>query len=99
MYGDIFTEPNKPNKDGVKRGFFRLLTNTRCTRLCPKSTLVQSKNMEIAFVSVRSPMFPMIPLLNRSCREVQDLLGARLHGTAEPPETNFSIVAKVIFFI
>ncbi|KAF9457214.1 putative pyranose oxidase [Collybia nuda] len=32
VFEDMFTDPNKKNADGMKRGFFRLLTNTRCTR-------------------------------------------------------------------
>ncbi|KAJ7757744.1 putative pyranose oxidase [Mycena maculata] len=32
VYGDMFTNPDKLNKQGVKRGYFKLLTNTRCTR-------------------------------------------------------------------
>ncbi|KAJ6600287.1 putative pyranose oxidase [Mycena vulgaris] len=32
VYGDMFTNPTKLNKDKVKRGYFKLLTNTRCTR-------------------------------------------------------------------
>lgn len=33
VYGDMFTNPNKLNAEGVQRGRFRLLTNTRCTKL------------------------------------------------------------------
>ncbi|KAJ6503796.1 putative pyranose oxidase [Mycena sanguinolenta] len=32
VYGDMFTNPTKLNKHKVKRGYFKLLTNTRCTR-------------------------------------------------------------------
>ncbi|KAJ7107426.1 putative pyranose oxidase [Mycena epipterygia] len=32
VYGDMFDEPAKLNKANDKRGYFKLLTNTRCTR-------------------------------------------------------------------
>ncbi|KAJ7626525.1 hypothetical protein DFH06DRAFT_1141836 [Mycena polygramma] len=32
IYGDIFDEQDKQSKGKVKRGYFKLLTNTRCTR-------------------------------------------------------------------
>ncbi|KAL6304157.1 putative pyranose oxidase [Sparassis latifolia] len=33
VYGDMFTKPEKQNSQEKKRGYFKLLTNTRCTRL------------------------------------------------------------------
>ncbi|KAJ7107339.1 putative pyranose oxidase [Mycena epipterygia] len=32
VYGDMFTNREKENKQGVKRGYFKILANTRCTR-------------------------------------------------------------------
>jgi hypothetical protein len=32
VYGDMFTNPGKKNAQGEKRGYFKLLTNTRCTK-------------------------------------------------------------------
>jgi len=32
VFGDLFTNPTKKNKEGKQRGVFKLLTNTRCTR-------------------------------------------------------------------
>ncbi|KAJ7028772.1 putative pyranose oxidase [Mycena alexandri] len=51
VYGDMFTNPNKQNKQGVKRGYFKLLTNTRCTRFeLDSSTTVGHK---VALVEVQ----------------------------------------------
>ncbi|KAJ7021158.1 putative pyranose oxidase [Mycena alexandri] len=51
VYGDMFTDPNKQNKQGVKRGYFKLLTNTRCTRFeLDSSTTVGHK---VALVEVQ----------------------------------------------
>ncbi|KAF7292249.1 GMC oxidoreductase [Mycena indigotica] len=33
IYGDMFTNPNKMNGDGTRRGVFKLLPNTLCTKL------------------------------------------------------------------
>lgn len=38
VFGDMFTNPDKENAKGKKRGYFQLLTNTRCTRLELKPT-------------------------------------------------------------
>ncbi|KAJ7587789.1 putative pyranose oxidase [Mycena floridula] len=51
IFGDMWTNPNKENSNGRKRGYFTLLTNTRCTKLHlnPNSTT----GHDIAFVEVR----------------------------------------------
>ena len=37
IFGDMFTHPNKLNESGTVRGVFKLITNTRCTRLITES--------------------------------------------------------------
>jgi len=50
VYGDMFLKRDKKNKQGVQRGTFVLLTNTRCTRLVVDG---QSGEPEIKLVEVR----------------------------------------------
>lgn len=58
VYGDMFTNPKKKNKKGVQRGYFRLLTNTQCKRLHPKTPLASARaNIELGIASVAAFVF------------------------------------------
>ncbi|KAJ7175098.1 putative pyranose oxidase [Mycena crocata] len=50
VYGDMFTNPDKLNKKGVKRGYFKLLTNTRCTRFVLDSSVTRGHKVGLVEV-------------------------------------------------
>ncbi|KAJ7754829.1 putative pyranose oxidase [Mycena metata] len=50
VYGDMFTNPTKQNKQGVRRGYFKLLTNTRCTRFELDSSTTDGHKVALAEV-------------------------------------------------
>jgi len=49
VYGDLFTNPTKKNAQGKQRGYFKLITNTRCTRL----KLEPGNELKIGLVEVK----------------------------------------------
>ncbi|KAI0314588.1 putative pyranose oxidase [Amylostereum chailletii] len=51
VFGDMFTNPDKTNAEGIVRGCFRLITNTRCTRLLTGTT--GNTNVEINIAEVQ----------------------------------------------
>lgn len=49
VYGDLFTNPTKKNAQGKQRGYFKLITNTRCTRF----ELEPGNELKIGLVEVK----------------------------------------------
>ncbi|KAI0689662.1 putative pyranose oxidase [Cytidiella melzeri] len=83
VYYDIFDQSlfGKQNSEGVKRGKFYLLTNTRCTKL-HNDTSDTEPNVGFAGDIVSA--------------EVMDLLADRFSGTTKPtPKVNYAIKAKI----
>ncbi|KAH7924400.1 putative pyranose oxidase [Leucogyrophana mollusca] len=50
IFGDMFTDPNKKNSEGVQRGCFQLLTNTCCTRLIQEGYSNTNVDLKLAEV-------------------------------------------------